>query len=859
MQKLSNGRRVCDRYVLLERIGAGGHGEIWRVYDERDGRELALKILHPSIAGSPEAWSVLQHEFLMVKRLAHPGILRTEAPLRDGDLAALPMEYASAGDLRRLRGQSYLRIVPVLVCIAEVLEHAHERGVVHRDLKPGNVLFDVQGGVRLADFGAAGLAGSNDMLAAGSPFSASPQQLRNEPAAPSDDMYGLGALAYELLSGYPPFYPDFDRQRVLHDAVPALKLSHPAPPALVELVMAMLAKDPRQRPATMSDVIERLNSTLADTINPDEDPGRTLLLPVIDSLADFPGAVGSTAELPVIGLEKTGLLAAAPSAAAAPPRRETVRRETARPDLVRHEPVRNEPVRHEPALREAPRYEEALEPAHAPALDAAVIEEAPRIGYGNLPPRPPRRRVRHRESWFIWLGGGVAAAGLIALVPVVATWRDGHVAKVASTAPAPPAATSADPPVTSVVVDPAEGLAAARDEYAAALAGLEKQQAGAWAGKSFAAAKAAGERAERSVETGDLPAATLGYRDAAQALQAVAASAPAALQRELAAGAAALREGRALLARQDFERALRIDAANADAQRGLREATALDQALGRMAQAARAEETSELPRALSLYEEAVQLAPTFAPAAAARDRLRNGIGDSEHARAIAEGVQAMADDKLVVARTAFERAQSLRPASAAARDGLARVQQALAAQDFDAQRRTAADLEEAERWKDAAADYRRALDMDATLAFARAGHDRAAARAELGERLDSLISQPERLGSSAVYADALNTLERAREIKAQGPVLRSQVARLEILMEDFNRPVAVALESDNSTAISIARVGTLGSFTRRELTLRPGRYTVIGTRQGFRDVRREIMLQPGQRGTVVSVQCTDPI
>ncbi|MEO7773565.1 MAG: protein kinase [Steroidobacteraceae bacterium] len=828
MQKLINGRRVCDRYVLLERIGAGGHGEIWRVYDEQEARELALKILHPAIAGSPEAWTVLQHEFLMVKRLSHPGILRTDAPVRDGDIAALPMEFAGAGDLRRLRGSSYLRVVPVLVRIAEVLEHAHERGVVHRDLKPGNVLFDTHGRVRLADFGAAGLAGSNNVLAAGSPFSASPQQLRNERAAPADDIYGLGALAYELLSGYPPFYPDFDLQRVLSKMPPLLAPIHPAPLRLVELVTSMLAKEPRQRPS-MDVVIERLNATLADTLGSREGEIKTLLLPVNGNLGEIAGA-GLTAELEVLDL------ANAPPTETFEMPKATIPRESARHGY------------------EPPPAQEAIIPPAPPPPVLPVYDDAPRISYGALPPHPSRRDA-HRRSRLMWLAGLAAAVGGIVALPFVARW----LYTFRSERPAVAAVPVAAPELTKLVADPAQGLASARDDYNRVLAALETQQAALWAGKSFAAAKAAGDAAERSVDAGDFAAATQGYFAATQLLQGVAAGATAALERELASGGAALADGRSSVARQAFERARRIDTGSQDAQRGIRDAEALDNALARMADAARAEEAGDMIRALAQYNHAARLAPNFPAAIAARNRLQASVGDDQHARAVARGLQAFQNGKLDAARAEFERAQQSRPSSTAASDGLARVQVVLNSQDVDARRRTAADLEERERWRDAAEEYQRALDMDSTLAFARAGHDRSIARAELGARLDALISQPERLGSNAVYADALNALERARDVTPQGPVLRSQVSRLQILLEDFNRPVAVSLQSDNSTSISIARVGALGSFTRRELMLRPGRYTVIGIREGFHDVRHEITLNPGQRGTVLSVQCTDPI
>ncbi len=219
------GRRLDARYTLLERLGAGGQAEVRRAHDEVRGVDVALKILSPTIAHNESAWGALQREYEITSRLNHPAILKVFPPERSGDVVALPMELASGGDLRRLRGAGYLEIVPVLLEVAAALEYAHERGVVHRDLKPGNILFDSRGRVKLADFGVAGTVVSVGEAAqpetgdadapklALSPFTASPAQLRGEPPTPADDVYGLGALAYELLSGYPPYYPHFDAKR----------------------------------------------------------------------------------------------------------------------------------------------------------------------------------------------------------------------------------------------------------------------------------------------------------------------------------------------------------------------------------------------------------------------------------------------------------------------------------------------------------------------------------------------------------------------------------------------------------------------------------------------------------------------
>src|ERR1700724_2593071 len=162
------GRKLDARHTLLDKLGAGGQGEVWRAHDGTRGIDIALKVLNAN-AHQAEGWSTLEHEYAIASRLDHPSILKVFPPERSGEAMVLPMELASGGDLRRLRGAGFLEIIPVLLEIAQALEHAHERGVVHRDLKPGNVLFDARGRARLADFGVAETAmASGETPSAGS-------------------------------------------------------------------------------------------------------------------------------------------------------------------------------------------------------------------------------------------------------------------------------------------------------------------------------------------------------------------------------------------------------------------------------------------------------------------------------------------------------------------------------------------------------------------------------------------------------------------------------------------------------------------------------------------------------------------
>jgi hypothetical protein len=275
MAGIEQGLRLAGRYLLLERLGDGGHAEVWAAEDEVAGARVALKFMHLQSCSTEDAMLVLRHEAQMARRLDHPGVLHVEEPLRDASLVFLPMEYASGGDVAQLRGASWRLVLPVLLQVARVLEHAHSRGVVHRDIKPGNVLLDASGAVRVTDFGTATRTGSTLVMSAGSPFYASPQQLRGEAATTADDVYGLGALAHVLLTRQPPWHPDFDPARIQREDVPRPVFSQPAPAGLLELVHAMLARDSAARP-DMGQVMELLEQLLAGSPAPAAPPLRRL-------------------------------------------------------------------------------------------------------------------------------------------------------------------------------------------------------------------------------------------------------------------------------------------------------------------------------------------------------------------------------------------------------------------------------------------------------------------------------------------------------------------------------------------------------------------------------------------------------
>ncbi len=203
---------ILGRYRLEERIGAGGMAEVWRALDLGLERNVALKVMSPeAVSGDASFVPRFLREAKLSARLEHPHVL----PIYDfgqvDDLLFLVMPLLPGGTLRdRAReGVSAILAMEWLKALASALGYAHGEGIVHRDVKPANVLFDRTGRLFLADFGLAREAGSASLTVAGTvlgtPVYMSPEQVRGEAAGPRSDQYALGVLAYYLLAGTPPF------------------------------------------------------------------------------------------------------------------------------------------------------------------------------------------------------------------------------------------------------------------------------------------------------------------------------------------------------------------------------------------------------------------------------------------------------------------------------------------------------------------------------------------------------------------------------------------------------------------------------------------------------------------------------
>jgi eukaryotic-like serine/threonine-protein kinase len=253
------------RYLLEDRIAVGGMGEVWRARDNRLGRIVAVKLLRPEFADNPEFRDRLGLEARHAALLSHPGIVQIR-DYDDGSAEGVPylvMEYVAGPSLAAvLAAEGTLspgRVLGLIVQAAQALACAHAAGIVHRDMKPGNMLVD-RGRVKIVDFGIAQAVGMAPVTRAGlmigTPAYLSPEQAAGIPATPASDLYSLGVIAYECLTGKPPFDGTALAVALAHWDLPLPPLPRTVPGPVAQLVVALTAKDPRHRPAIALAVAE---------------------------------------------------------------------------------------------------------------------------------------------------------------------------------------------------------------------------------------------------------------------------------------------------------------------------------------------------------------------------------------------------------------------------------------------------------------------------------------------------------------------------------------------------------------------------------------------------------------------------
>ena len=323
---LAPGARV-GAYVIERPLGAGGMGQVYLALDEGLGRRVALKILPPEHADD-EARARFLREARALARCEHPNVVRVFASGADGETAWMALEVVDGDSLSDLGAGQPVDEETVLGLMAQVargLAAVHAVGVVHRDVKPENLLVDGDAVVKIVDFGVALLAdpGSGGFttrkgIVVGTPHFMSPEQARGGNVDARSDAWSFGATLFALLTGRPPFYgsaneADLDiLTRVLRDPVPDVKITAPSTsPATVNLLQQLLKRDPDQRRhemAAVADVMDEITAALAlgERVAPSS------VLPLANTLGavDADNAAAVAAGVPSLAAARPGVVVA---------------------------------------------------------------------------------------------------------------------------------------------------------------------------------------------------------------------------------------------------------------------------------------------------------------------------------------------------------------------------------------------------------------------------------------------------------------------------------------------------------------------------------------------------------------------
>jgi serine/threonine-protein kinase len=304
------GQLYGGRYRLISRIAVGGMGEVWKAHDPIILRDVAIKILKPEYLGDPGFLERFRTEAKHAARVNHEGIANVYDYGEDAGSAFLVMELVPGDSLAKILEQRkflpQMEVLDIVAQTARALYAAHQEGLVHRDVKPGNLLITPEGQVKITDFGIARVADQVSLTATGQVMGTvqylAPEQATGKPATPSTDIYSLGIVAYEALAGRRPFTGENQMNIAMsqiRDVPPPLP--EELDPSVQELIMACLAKKAVMRPATALELAQRaekisgkaprgqFNTRMIETVKPL--PQTTAIIETVEDKGAKPAAV----------------------------------------------------------------------------------------------------------------------------------------------------------------------------------------------------------------------------------------------------------------------------------------------------------------------------------------------------------------------------------------------------------------------------------------------------------------------------------------------------------------------------------------------------------------------------------------
>ena len=808
MLDLSKGTRLAERYTLERSLGSGGEATTWLAKDRLTRAQVALKIV-PANSG---ANARLHDEWQTNLRLMHAHIVRVFEFHEDQGAAFYSMQFVDGADFGVLTGSPLADLLPPVGLVAEALRYAHGKNIVHRDIKASNVLLDFNGAPYLSDFGVAAPVGS--LAAGGSPIAASPGALRGEAVQPADDIFALGKLIYELISGAPP--------QAKSDAVGGPEFQtliaasgEDVPAAIRDLVASMLEDDAGKRPdaegvvdalrqagfppgAARSQITarpvvsdERIESVAAVRRSPTPAAGQIGMEPA-ESAGISPRTLGIG--LAVLAVALLGVVFLLPA----------VTDKKSGPTNTRLVPEASTSAGESPAVADIPdendmtggnRVTREYVPENT-ALDGETIEfNENDADYTDL---DDSGKLRYKVDMIL-------------------------------------------------------------GELLSDFETLERRAVQRWAAVAYRRAQDFYKKGDDAYLRKEWAAAEVHYLDALSVLEPLFDQVEPEFQKALTGASVAFEAGDRAEALRLFELAVAITPNSPAAREGYERAKNLETVLQLVDQGLEYEEELELDAAEASFQQAVDLDPDWMPAQEGVDRVRITRTKIQFDSRMSEGIEALAIGDYLGARAAFRMAEQLIPGSPEPADGLLQVDQGLRLDNINTLEQEALALERSEHWDAAAKTYEEILKVDSNLSFAMDGLAKSHRMSELHMQLDDYIKDPDRLAVPSVMKRATTLLVNVTRMAEIGPRLEGQRDELSRLLKRAATPVSIELVSDNLTSVSIYKVGVLGNFANTRLDLPPGTYVAVGVRPGYRDVRLEFRVAPEIDMQPVVVQCEEPI
>ncbi|MBW2542258.1 MAG: protein kinase [Deltaproteobacteria bacterium] len=490
----------------------------------------------------------------------------------------------------------------------------------------------------------------------------------------------------------------------------------------------------------------------------------------------------------------------------------------------------------------------------APTLRAAAASSVAR----NASPAPLGGAGSSRNLQYAIVAGVLALAALVVFV-ALPRWVESSRALVATPE-------SAETGGEEVLPAMEEAPSASKSDVESLLARLiplrEELEASAverWAKADYSRAAEIEGRGDAAFLESDYAAARAEYAEALMILEELSERRDSVLATSLESGAIALDEGEQARAIEAFDLALAIEPNNATALSGASRAEGLGAVMAHMSAGNAFEIDDDFDSARGEYAKALEIDPQYAPALESLARVEAAQASDDYDSNLSLALVSLAKGNLGAARTHFENARAIRPDSPEVADGLRQLQQIESSRAIASLRQRAEAAEAAENWSEAASHYQTIVETQDNLSFAEEGLERNRELARISGSIAKLLDDPTQLFRPKTLEQARGLLQLGRRSAEGRPKLAEQVRKLEVAVQLASTPISVTFESDTVTEVVIRGVGTLGNFARRDVPLKPGRYVVVGRRNGYRDTRSEILVVPGKRQPIVEVRCTDEI